>query len=391
MRLRLDNIGQIRTADINFADLTVFVGPQASGKSIALQLLKLLLDSESIKGELLKVGHYWEHSLPDFLDLYLGKGMRGLWSQTSRVMHDGRTVELENLVSKHGVPAAEKVFFAPAQRVMTFRDGWPRNFTDYQAGDPFVMRNFSESLRLMCDRMPDGASLSPLWQELNGIGDSLQQEVFAGYDLQLTREELKRRFVLRSPHTADGLTHMAWSTGQRELVPLLLAFQKILCPFANKRTGTPSARPAKGWAPMTLFRWVVLEELEMGLHPRGISAALLPVFTLLTKGLKVCLSTHASQVLDLLWALNLLRKKRAAPKRLLEIFRLPENRETLAWASGIMNKSQRVYYFDRNDGIVKDISELDPAAEDTGQSGWGGLTEFEGRVGNIVSEVMANE
>jgi len=390
MKLKLENIGQIRSADLDFADLTVFVGPQASGKSIALQLVKLILDSEFIKSEFLKVGHYWEHSLPDFLDLYLGKGMRGVWNKDSRMALDGKPVDAEKLVSDHGVPDIEKVFFAPAQRVMTFRDGWPRNFTDYQAGDPFVMRNFSESLRLMCDRMPDGASLSPLWQELNGIGDVLQKEIFAGYDLRLTREDLKRRFVLRSPKTEEGLTHMAWSTGQRELVPLLLAFQKILCPFAPKRNGTAKTRPLRGRAPMTLFQWVALEEIEMGLHPRGISAALLPVFSLLNKGKKVCLSTHASQVLDLLWALNLLRKKHAEPKRVLDIFRIPENQETLAWASGVLEKSLRVYYFDRDDGIVKDISELDPDAEDNGHSGWGGLTEFEGRVGNIVSEVMAN-
>ena len=44
MHLQLKNIGQITDADIRFGDLTVFVGPQATGKSIALQFLKLLVD-----------------------------------------------------------------------------------------------------------------------------------------------------------------------------------------------------------------------------------------------------------------------------------------------------------------------------------------------------------
>jgi predicted ATPase len=45
MHVQLKNIGPIKDADIRFGDLTVFVGPQASGKSIALQFLKLVLDN----------------------------------------------------------------------------------------------------------------------------------------------------------------------------------------------------------------------------------------------------------------------------------------------------------------------------------------------------------
>ena len=34
-RLTLRNIGQIKEAELNFGELTVLVGPQASGKSIS--------------------------------------------------------------------------------------------------------------------------------------------------------------------------------------------------------------------------------------------------------------------------------------------------------------------------------------------------------------------
>lgn len=43
--LKLERIGQIQTADVAFSDLTVLVGPQATGKSIFLQFLKLLADT----------------------------------------------------------------------------------------------------------------------------------------------------------------------------------------------------------------------------------------------------------------------------------------------------------------------------------------------------------
>ena len=36
------NFGPIRNVDVNFGDLTVLIGPQASGKSLFLELFKLV-------------------------------------------------------------------------------------------------------------------------------------------------------------------------------------------------------------------------------------------------------------------------------------------------------------------------------------------------------------
>lgn len=44
-KLTVQNFGQIKKADVDFADLNVFVGPQATGKRVFLQLVKLLLDN----------------------------------------------------------------------------------------------------------------------------------------------------------------------------------------------------------------------------------------------------------------------------------------------------------------------------------------------------------
>ena len=81
MRLQLKNIGQITNADIHFGDLTVFVGPQATGKSIALQFLKLVLDMGQIQEEMTRYGLDWSGELPRFFDAYFGEGMSGLWRQ----------------------------------------------------------------------------------------------------------------------------------------------------------------------------------------------------------------------------------------------------------------------------------------------------------------------
>lgn len=43
-RLEVQSFGPIGKVSIEFGDLTLLIGPQASGKSIFLQLLKLLVD-----------------------------------------------------------------------------------------------------------------------------------------------------------------------------------------------------------------------------------------------------------------------------------------------------------------------------------------------------------
>ena len=48
--LKLKNIGPISEADVQFGDLTVLVGPQATGKGIFIQFLKLILDASPSSG-----------------------------------------------------------------------------------------------------------------------------------------------------------------------------------------------------------------------------------------------------------------------------------------------------------------------------------------------------
>jgi|ERR1019366_548841 DNA repair ATPase RecN len=77
--LSIENFGQIRKGSITFADLTVLVGPQASGKSIALQLLKLAIDAGQVQDEMGRYGLDWSAKLNDFLDVYFGEGMHAIW------------------------------------------------------------------------------------------------------------------------------------------------------------------------------------------------------------------------------------------------------------------------------------------------------------------------
>ena len=190
---------------------------------------------------------------------------------------------------------------------------------------------------------------------------------------------VQKRLVLEG--AGEKLPFMVWSAGQRELVPLLLGLY-WLCP-----SGKIPRRDAT--------EWVVVEEPEMGLHPEAISAVMLVVLELLGRGYRVVLSTHSPHVLDVLWGLRTLQDLDAEPERIIDMFGLrrhsPEMRKI---AQAAIGKEYRVFYFDRSSGsashVVRDISTLDPGADDPQEAGWGGLTEFSGRVGEVVAEAVSN-
>jgi hypothetical protein len=376
--LAIKDLGQIKEASLTFADLTVLVGPQATGKSIALQLLKLMVDAGQVQNEMGRYGLDWSGKLPDFLDAYLGEGMHSIWrSETSNVHWQGKKIDFVKLAKRKRKSTTEKLFFIPAQRVLALRDGWPRPFTDYSPGDPFTVRKYSESLRVLVEKEFRGENLFPQPGRLKkAFRDLLERDVFSRFKLKVDRVRSQKRLVLGTAKEGENLPYMVWSAGQREFVPLLLGLYWLMPPTKVSTRGE--------------IKWVILEEIEMGLHPRAISVVLLLVFELVARGYRVCMSTHSSQVLDAMWALKHLRENRASPESLLNIFAAPKTQPMVKLAKNVLSKTTMVYYFDGNSGITRDISDLDPDAEQEGNAGWGGLSEFSGRANEAVARAVAN-
>src|SRR5437868_10430477 len=98
MQMILHGVGQMKEADITFGDLTVFVGPQATGKSIALQFLKLMVDTGYVLHEMKLYGRDWSGRLPEFFDAYFDEGMRSIWKATSSVLWNGKQIDLPQVV-----------------------------------------------------------------------------------------------------------------------------------------------------------------------------------------------------------------------------------------------------------------------------------------------------
>lgn len=381
-RIKLANFGPVKSADISFGALTVFVGPQATGKSLTLQLVKLLADTGAIHNTLRHYGADWDSSNPStFVSAVFGEGTERIWGQGTSVESDGRAINLRSLARRGNRDLTERVFFVPAQRVLAInpQSGWFRGFYDYRSGDPFVVRDFGEKVRRLVEQelSEGGAVVFPQKKRLKKvIREALLKAIFGNFSLRMEAQIGQRRLVLRGKE-GDSLPFTVWSAGQREFVPLLLGAYQLLPPSKTTRR-----------EPLEL---AVIEEIEMGLHPQAISAAMLLVLDLLQRGYRVYLSTHSPHVLDVIWALRRFRESGADESFVRSLFNLPAGPEAgkLAKAALDPEKELKVYYFKREDGSVQDISNLNPASEDASESGWGGLTGFTGHVGNLVAQAVA--
>jgi hypothetical protein len=373
--------GPIGHADVTFGDLTVLVGPQATGKSVFLECLNLVVDAGYIQEELTRHGLDWGRRLDPFLDLYFGEGMMGLWRerQTTVELNEAK-VDFQSLASRKRPSKNQSLFFIPAQRVLTLRDGWPRPFSDYSPGDPFAVREFSERLRMLMEKeLGKNPQVFPAPKRFKSeLKEELDRDIFSGFRMWVETHRSQKRLVLRPETQGPSLPYMVWSAGQREFVPLMLGLYWLMPGAAlTKRAG---------------MDWVVIEELEMGLHPRAISAVLIVVLDLLSRGYRVCMSSHSPHILDLVWAVSICKKHGGSKEDLADLFfdKRPSG-PILSMFERSLKKELKVYYFAQAQGSVQEISDLDPGACDRVQSEWGGLTEFSSRAAEVVAAVVSRK
>ena len=169
---------------------------------------------------------------------------------------------------------------------------------------------------------------------------------------------------------------MTWSAGQKEFMPLLIAFYCL-------------SGPASQVFKKENYKYVVIEEPEMGLHPQAIKAVLLEILELIHNGLKVIVSTHSTTLLDFAWAFNIVKDSSTANKEnaLYEMFDLCKTATTSQIFDGLLDKKLSTYYFSRSKNgkvLSTDISTLDAGNENRAISEWGGLSQFSSKVADIV-------
>ena len=379
-RFTLTNFGPIAHCDVAFGDLTILVGEQASGKSLFLEMLKLAVDRDSVIETLDRYNYILGHNTNKILDLYLGDGMAGLWKEDTEVALDDEPLTPRALPKKANPDKSdERMFYVPAQRILSIDDGRARNFMEFNNSAPYILRSFSETLRtFMQFGLGTGNNVVfPIKERLkDNQRNVFDKSIFHGAKAVMEERMGQRRMVLQ----VDGTTipFMAWSAGQKEFMPLLLAFYAL--------TGPPSKIVKK-----EKYKYIVIEEPEMGLHPKAILSVIMQILELISNGYKVIISTHSTVFLEFSWAFNMIKGNKARHiKALREIFSVPANSSMNKILKAVCDKKVNTFYFGRDAQTGKvtalDISSLNAFDDNPLIADWGGLSEFSSKVSDVVSK-----
>jgi len=378
---KVRNFGPIADAKVAFGDLTILIGPQASGKSLFLELFKLVKDHDHIVSTLKKYNYILGKSTSlSLLDYYFGEGLSSLVKKSTEVNSNGNDVtgRLISTNIRQGGTLWESVFYVPAQRILSIADGRPKNFMEFDLSTPYTLRFFSETLRVFIQGgLGNPDVIFPMKLRLkNSVKDSINSSIFHNGKVIIDESGGQRKMKL----SVDGvkLPFMTWSAGQKEFMPLLLAIYCLTGPTSSvvKRDN---------------YKWVIIEEPEMGLHPKAIESVIIEIIELMQQGFKVILSTHSSVFVDFAWALKELSnlEDSSFKKAMCKLFNIKSDYKSKSIFNELQTKSVKTYYFSSNgnEGVTStDISSLDVMDSNLIISEWGGLSSFASRASEIVSE-----
>ena len=106
-KLKVENFGPIKSVDVSLGDLNILIGPQASGKSLFLELFKLVMDKNSIIETLRKYNYILSKTdVEPLLDYYFGEGLHTLFSGDTKIEVSDKKFAITDLLKpcKHPTP-----------------------------------------------------------------------------------------------------------------------------------------------------------------------------------------------------------------------------------------------------------------------------------------------
>jgi AAA domain, putative AbiEii toxin, Type IV TA system len=382
--LRLKKIGPFEDAHFEFGNLNVFVGPQATGKTIALQLMRLADNPGYVVSKLKQEGFAWK-SWEELLEIYLGEGMSQLWQKQSRLSIDSKLFNPKPVRAWNSKECTSS--YIPAHRSSIFDNSWPKGFSAFDKSTPFAVCEFSSLIR--SSFLKEESLVFPRERKFASfLKDRISNDVYRSGEVSVVQEGNRKKLVLKLSNPngtkkteSASISFGTWSTGQREFTPALIMLDDLIP--SSKRLKVPEVE------------CVVIDEPELGLHPNAIFAFMMLILELLSRGYQVFLSTHSPVVLDIVWIIQEVKKisqnQDQNANDLRSVFDLPPAAQRLC--KSLVDKKYKVFYFKPTEGhflttTVVDISELDPGSLEQDQAGWGGITASSGELGSRLSTVL---
>lgn len=128
------------------------------------------------------------------LDTFFGDGMYKIFKPSTEIVYNGHEITLDSLL-KRNVPKKETMFYIPAQRILSIADGRPKYFMEFDMATPYVLRSFSETLRIYIQgAMGDPEMLFPISTRLkSALKQSFDENIFHGGKIVMEENLAKRR------------------------------------------------------------------------------------------------------------------------------------------------------------------------------------------------------
>jgi hypothetical protein len=370
MRYRLENFGPIRDADVTFGDLTLMIGPQGTGKSLFLQMFKLELDAQLVLASKRTSGYIWPRSVDELLGIYFNWNQTGISTIDTKVNSAPISVPADNGMGLSS--EFENVNYIPSNRDKVLNDGYfvqrsqqrlmyiLEHLHGFVSGFQFVY--FNQNSRKFQFKDKD-----QLFWPANSI--------YYGLEPTFIEEDNRLRFGLSGE--GKSLDYRLWSFGQGSYFPIAITFEQL------KRYVLDSGHIHES----IKHRYIVIEEPELGLHPKAIQDFMLQVFGMMQLGFKIILSTHSDYILETVWVLKQLQEQKVSFQALEHLFQTENRPEFKVVFEALTDKSYRTYFFKKEDDGVhaKDISSLDLLSEEDDISDWGGFMNFKERANAVVA------
>lgn len=374
--LRIQNYGMIRDAKLSLADLNIFVGPQASGKSLVLQLIKLLEDKKYITQQLEQYNYSW-NDLATLSEIYYGEGMDRFLSDTQVSVGKTKVNLANDLKFKKGYAKGQTMscFYMPAQRVLVIEDGWPKAFESFDNSYPYVIREYSNVLRSTLNKF-NAEEIFPISNKLKAfLRNDITKTIYHNAQIALRSPKGKKRIMLNVKGKGHEIPMTLISAGQREFLPYLISLYYLLP--AGK------VESAKG------IKSVVIEEPEMGLHPLGIRTFLLTVLDLLNRNYTVYISTHSVDLMNYVWALNEIQLASGSDrvKLLAELLEIKKAEFGTRNLENVSTKKTSVHFFDLKDDHVDILDISDLSLDNEEQNSWGGFLKSADKAADVVASI----
>ena len=93
----VENLGPIAKAEVEFGDLTILTGPQASGKTLFLETFKLVKDFGDI---ILDYSEQYSHiNFDELLNYYYGDGMYKVISLQTGIAYNKEQIDIKSIIN----------------------------------------------------------------------------------------------------------------------------------------------------------------------------------------------------------------------------------------------------------------------------------------------------